>query len=200
MRTHQESEFLAWAERAGFHIDPRYPHSAVLSFNPDPGHDRFWLVPEAPERRPYFIASLLECMAEWQTCYVWRHMGTWPRSASPERISDVVEFCILEGLGLPLGTNAVVEFSRDEYDKLLTLLFTTTIFGWSVGEDLYVVPDHGRHLLQTDHHGVIHVSFRSREDMNRCIAEMERREFPLPDEVPDPTFKQPGWMEEEEEQ
>jgi hypothetical protein len=195
MKTHREEDFLAWAERAGFHIDPRYPHSAVLAFNPDPEHDRFWLVPDAPERRPYFIASLLECMGDWHACYVWRHMGSWPRSAEPSRINDVVEFRILEGLGLPIGTNAVVEFSRDEYDKLLTLLFSTTIFGWTVSEDLYVVPNHGRYLLQTDHHGVIHVSFRSEEDMNRCVIEMERREFPLPDEVPDPTFKQPRWME-----
>ena len=195
MKTHRDEDFLAWAERAGFHIDPRYPHSAVLAFNPDPEHDRFWLVPDAPERRPYFIASLLECMGDWHACYVWRHMGSWPRSAEPSRINDVVEFRILEGLGLPIGTNAVVEFSRDEYDKLLTLLFSTTIFGWTVSEDLYVVPNHGRYLLQTDHHGVIHVSFRSEEDMNRCVTEMERREFPLPDEIPDPTFKQPRWMD-----
>jgi len=195
MKTHRDEDFLAWAERAGFQIDPRYPHSAVLAFNPDPEHDRFWLVPDAPERRPYFIASLLECMGDWHACYVWRHMGSWPRSAEPSRINDVVEFRILEGLGLPIGTNAVVEFSRDEYDKLLTLLFSTTIFGWTVSEDLYVVPNHGRYLLQTDHHGVIHVSFRSEEDMNRCVIEMERREFPLPDEIPDPTFKQPRWME-----
>jgi len=76
----------------------------------------------------------------------------------------------------------------------VTLLFSTTIFGRSVGDDLYVVPDHGRQLLQTDHHGVIHVSFRSEESLNLCVDEMERREFPLPGEVPDSTFKQPCWM------
>ena len=63
MRTHREDEFLEWAERSGFQIDPRYPHSAVLTFRPDPGYDRFWEVPSEPERRPYFIASLLDCMA-----------------------------------------------------------------------------------------------------------------------------------------
>jgi hypothetical protein len=194
MRAHQEHEFLAWAERSGFHIDPRYPESAVLTFHPDSEHDRFWDVPVQPERRPYFIASILECMGDWQASYAWRHLGSWPQSAIPERINDVVELRILHGLGLPLGTNAVVEFSRDEYDSLLTLLFSTTIFGWSVGEDLYVVPDHGTHLLQTDHHGVIHVSFRTEESVNHCVEEMERRGFPLPDEVPDATFKPPRWM------
>jgi hypothetical protein len=27
-----------------------------------------------------------------------------------------------------------------------------------------------------------------------AVEEMERRGFPRPDEVPDATFKQPGWM------
>lgn len=198
MRTHPEDEFLAWARRSGFEIDPRYPHSAVLTFRPASDHDRFWEVPIEPEVRPYFIASVLECFGDWQTCYVWRHLGRWPQSAAPDRINDVVEQRIVAGLGLPLGTNAVVEFQKSEYDTLVTLLFSTTIFGWSVGDDLYVVPDHARHLLQTDHHGVIHVSFRTEDSLERCVAEMERRGFPLPDEVPDPTFKQPRWMSRDE--
>src|SRR5262249_59963833 len=125
-----------------------------------------------------------------------RHLGRWPQSAVPERINEVVELRILDGLGLPLGTEAVVEFSRTEQDKLVTLLFATTIFGWSVSEDVYVVPDHGRHLLQTDHHGVIHLSFRTEASLDRSIDEMERRGFSLPTELPDSTFKHPGWMKE----
>src|SRR5262249_39732502 len=172
----------------------RYPHSAVLTFRPNPQHDRFWEVPGEPERRPHFIASLLDCMEEWQACYAWRHLGSWPRAVAPQRINDVVELRILDGLGLPLGTNAVVEFSRAEHDRLVTLLFSTTIFGWSVGEDLYVVPDHGRHLLQTDHHGVIHLSFRTEASLGRSIAGMERRGFSLPTEPRDSTSKHRGWM------
>jgi hypothetical protein len=198
MKTHREDEFLAWAERAGFQIDARYPQAAVLTFRPDSEHDRFWEVPIRPERRPYFIASLLDCMGDWQACYVWRHLGSWPRSVVAERVNDVVELRILDGLGLPLGTNAVVEFPRSEYDKLVTLLFSTTIFGWSVGQDLYVVPTDGQHLLQTDHHDVIHVSFRTEDSLNLCVEEMERRGFPLPDEVPDPRFKRPRWMKSTE--
>jgi len=198
MRTHREDEFLAWAERAGFRLDPRYPHSAVLAFHPDPDHDRFWEVPTAPETRPYFIAALLGCMGDWQACYVWKHLGKWPQSAATDRINDIVELRILQGLALPLGTNAVVEFDRSDYDRLVTLLFSTTIFGSSVGSDLYVVPEHGRHLLQTDHHGVVHVSFRAESDLNDCVAEMARRGFLLPDDVPDSTFKVPRWMNDTE--
>ena len=37
-------------------------------------------------------------------------------------------------------------------------------------------------------------SFRTEDSLNRCIEEMARRGFSLPDEVPDATFKQPDWM------
>src|SRR4051812_34080568 len=103
MNTLSEAEFLSWANAAGFDLDERYPHSAVLTFRPDPELDRFWEVPSEPERRPYFIASLVELMGEWQSCYVWKHLGRWPQSAEPSRINDVVELRMLKSLALPLG-------------------------------------------------------------------------------------------------
>ena len=114
--------------------------------------------------------------------------------SDPLRINDVVELHILKGLGLPLNTADIVKFERPELDRLVTLIFSTTIFGWSVREDLYVVPDDARYILQTDHHNVIHVSFRDAADLDAFILQMEERGFSLPAHVPDPTFKQPGWM------
>jgi hypothetical protein len=99
-----------------------------------------------------------------------------------------------KGLGLPLGTADVVKFERAELDKLVTLMFSTTVFGWSVGEDLYIVPDNARHIVQTDHHNVIHVSCRTSADVDECVRQMEERGFVLPGEVPDSTFKRPDWM------
>lgn len=194
MNTLTEAAFLVWADRAGLSLDPRYPESAVLVFRPDPQQDRFWEVPAEPERRPYFLLSFLELMGDWQECYVWRHLGSWPEFADPLRINDVVERQILEGLGLPLGTADVVRFERAELVKLVTLMFSTTVFGWSVGEDLYVIPDHARYIIQTDHHNVIHVSCRSSADVDEYVRLMEERGFGLPEEVPDSTFKPPDWM------
>jgi hypothetical protein len=193
MQTLTEPEFLAWADRAGLALDPRYPESAVL-VHPDPDQDRFWEIPAEPECRPYFIVSLLELMGDWQACYAWRHLGAWPESADRLRINDVVELQILRGLGLPLGTGDVVKFERAELDKLVTLMFSTTVFGWSVGDDLYVVPEDARYILKTDHHDVIHVSFRNSADVDVWISQMQERGFSLPTDVPDATFKQPDWM------
>ena len=194
MKTFPAAEFLAWADRAGLSLDPQYPASAVLMFRPDPQQDRFWEVPVEPERRPYFLLAFLELMGEWQECYAWRHLGGWPESADPRRIIDAVEWQILNGLGLPLGTADVVRFDRQEADKLVTLLFSTTVFGWTVSEDLYLVPDHARYIVQTDHHNVIHVSFRSPADVGGWVSQMEERGFSLPEDLPDSTFKRPEWM------
>jgi hypothetical protein len=195
MKTVTEDEFLQWASTKGLGIDPKYLQFAVLDFRAS-SESRFWDVPRRPERRPYFLASLIDLMGDWQTCYVWRHLGSWPdlKHIDPRRINDAVEPLILNGLGLPLGTGAVVQFSRDEREALVTLLFSTTVFGWSVGEDLYVVPDHARQILQTDHHEVVHASFAVPSDLERWVSKMSEEGFDLPHEPPDATFNRPAWM------
>ena len=200
MRALTEAEFLTWAADRGLTLDPQYPDMAVLSFAAGAGDARFWEIPHKPERRPYFLASLLELLGNWNSCFAWRHLGSWPapEHLDPQRINDVVEYEILKGLGIPMGSGSVVEFARSDSPALVTLLFSTSVFGWSVGEDLYVVPDHARYVLQTDHHDAVHVIFRDSVDVDPWVAEMTKRGFPLPDELPDETFKQPDWMKKHE--
>src|SRR5262249_31663903 len=132
MKTLSEAEFISWVPAHGITLHKSYPKVAVLTFQPDGGHWRFWSVPPAPERRPHFIATMLKLLTGWSFCFVWRHSGSWPTSADPLRINDAVELQILRGLGLPLGTADVVQFDRAEFDNLVTLIFSTTIFGWSI--------------------------------------------------------------------
>jgi hypothetical protein len=197
MKTHSEEQFLKWVEAHGMALDERYPDSAELTFKPDSALDRFWVVPPRPERRPHFLATILRLAGEWQSCLVWRHMGSWPRRPDPQRLNDRVEFQILKGIGMPLGTADIVEFERAELDQLITLLFSTTIFGWSVGEDLYVVPNHAQYIIKTSHHDVVHVLFRHMEDLRQFAKGMDEEEFRLPTAVPDATFIIPEWMNKE---
>ncbi|MBI3987805.1 MAG: hypothetical protein HY343_12840 [Lentisphaerae bacterium] len=194
MKMHEEKHFLKWATDHGMGLDERYPDCAVLTFKPDPQLDRFWVTPPAPERRSYFVSLMLDLMGGWKSCFVWRHMGSWPSKPDPQRINDRVEHQILNGIGLPMGTANIVEFDRAETDRLVTLLFSTTVFGWSVGEDLYMVPDHSQFIMKTSHHDVVHVSFRDEQSLKRFVAGMEEEDFILPDDLPDATFKKPEWM------
>ena len=101
---------------------------------------------------------------------------------------------MLVALGAPAGTNGVIAFERSELTRLASLFLITSIFGWSVGEDLYIVPDNARCILKVDHHGVVHVQFRDPDDVEVWVAAMAERNFPLPDELPDETFKRPNWI------
>ncbi len=193
MTTLHENEILKWGCQNGIEVDAGYPQSAILSFKSAPDLKRFWVVPREPERRSYFLAVMLHLLGEWQSCYVWRHLGSWPEEAYPNPNARV-EFQILKGIGLPMGTAAIVQFDQAEVDPLLTLLFSTTVFGWSVGEDLYVVPDHAQQIMRVSHHDVVHVAFRQVDDLQRFVHGMTEEKFPLPDHVPDATFKVPDWM------
>jgi hypothetical protein len=197
MRRHIETDFLRWAAEQGIVPGVHYPELVALDFSGAAQDKRFWCVPPKPERRPYFILSLLELMGDWRSCYVWRHSGSWPQNAAPGRINDRVDLRLLNAIGMPSGTLDIVEFDRDELDTLISLLFLTTIFGWSVGHDTYVVPDTARYILETDHHDVIHIQFRDRADVDRWVADMRDRGFDLPDDIPDETFKRPDWMRDD---
>lgn len=198
MRSISEEQFLAWALDNGIILDPKYPQSASLIYGAAGMGSRFWCVPPRPEQRPFFIKSLLELMGEWRDCRVWR-LGNWSDSAIPERINDVIESRILKGLGLPLGTADVVIFGHNEIDTLVTLIFVTTIFGWSVGEDLYIVPDDSQCIMKVSHHEVIHVTARMSSEIDRWVSGMEDRKFLLPENPPDATFKRPDWMKRSDE-
>lgn len=194
MKTITEKEFLSWANNNGMGMAEGFPDVAILTFKPDLNHDRFWIIPAAPERRPYFIVSILEQLGHWDSCFVWRHSGSWPDEADPYRLNDQIEFHMLEGIGMNMGTADIIEFSKEEIAKLTTLIFTNSIFGWSIQDDLYIVPDNAKYIVQTDHHGVIHVSFKNPQDMEQFILHMDESKFPLPDDMPDATFKYPDWM------
>jgi hypothetical protein len=197
MKSLHESDFIEWAKSNNLALDPGYPDIAVLGFGGfDVDASRFWVIPHEPERRPYFIKVMLELLGAWQSCYVWRPMGSWPHmdSVEPERINDVIELRILAGLGLPLGSADIVQFNSAEIDLLITLVFSTSVFGWSVGEDIYIVPDHAQQFLKVSHHSVIHATFRDESTIQLWDHAMTENGFPLPTELPDPTFIRPSWM------
>jgi hypothetical protein len=101
---------------------------------------------------------------------------------------------LLRGAGIPAGWSGAVRFDRDEEDALLAVLYAYLAFGWCADDDLYFVPDHGRQLLQTDHHDVIHVQCTSEERVQQLVVDMAEAGYKLPSAPPDWTFKRPTWM------
>jgi len=198
MKTCSQKRFLKWARSHGMGLDERYPRSKVLTFKPDPGLDRFWEVPPWPEDRPHFLSMMLYLMGEWESCFVWRHLGSWPGKADPKRLNSKIESLIVKAAGVRRETSGILRFKMSQRYQLVTLLFSTTIFGFTTSDDLYVIPDHAGYILKFDHHGVVHASFRNEQDLQRFAKGMAEQDYPLPESVPDDTFKAPVWMKQDD--
>jgi hypothetical protein len=101
---------------------------------------------------------------------------------------------ILRGAGIPIGLSGAILFGRNEESSILTVLFTSFAFGCCVDDDLYVIPQHGRQIVQTDNHGVVHATCQDEQRIRELVAHMDGAGYELPTELPDGTFKSPSWM------
>jgi hypothetical protein len=194
MKTVSEQDFLPWAAEVGIGFDPRYPDSHCLSLLPPCEHARFWVLPPDPATWPHFVASLLGGLDQWESGFVWPRCGSWPNPALSQSYKEGVRDVLLRGAGIPGGWAGAVQFDHDEEDMLVAVLYASLAFGWCVDDDLFFVPDHGRQLLQTDHHDVIHVECASEARVLKLAAHMAEAGYKLPTEPPDWTFKRPAWM------
>ena len=194
MQAMHGEEFLRWAAAAGVGFDPRYPESRCLSLLPPTDHTRFWALPPDPAAWPHFAASLLEGLAPWSSGFLWPRSGGWPSADRSRSYNDSVRRVVLRGAGVPDAWAGAVQFDRGEEDAVVAILFTALAFGWCVDDDLFFVPDHGRQILQTDHHDVIHVQCASEEGIRQLVGHMSVAGYELPNEPPDGTFKRPAWM------
>jgi hypothetical protein len=120
----------------------------------------------------------------------------WPRFEQSQSYNQGVRDVALRGAGIPSGWAGAIRFSKDEEDALLAVMFSYLAFGWCGDDDLFFIPDHGRQLLRTDHHDVIHAECPSEERVQSLVAHMADAGYELPRELPDWTFKRPAWMPE----
>jgi hypothetical protein len=194
MQAISNEKFLSWASSREIVADMRYSPPQCLTYLPNRPHHRFWIVPERAAALPFFVEHLLAGMDPWSECYLWPRGGRWLQSNATDRMTDRVRDNILTSAGVPLGFEGAVRYSDAETHKLVTAIFAQLVFGWSVVDDLFVVPDHGRQFLQTDHHDVVHVCFADEKQIEPFIAHMAGEKYLLPDEPPDATFKKPDWM------
>lgn len=192
MKAIPEQQILSWLSERHLDVGDHYPEKVSVLFKDD--FSRFWVVPQEPANRPHLIDTILSLTEAWSECLVWKPDGSWMESTEDSRTNDVVLLQLLRGLGLPLGTADGVLFQHSERMKLVSLAFLTTIFGWCKGDDMLIIPDSGLFIVKVSHHDVIHVACKSEAAMNKFVAGMKKRGFPLPEEPPDPTFKIPKWM------
>lgn len=185
--------FLADVRSQGIGPDERYSEARYLIHLPDRPHHRFWEIPVAPLRFPVFIATALDALAPWSTCDVWPRKG-WMHASSSGDPRRAAFAAILRGVGARPAFDGALRYSIDDRAELTALLFAHRMFGWNVGHDCFVVPDHRGQILLLDHDGALHVSFAQASMIDPFARRMAAEGFPLPTDVPDHAFKRPDWM------
>ena len=113
-----------------------------------------------------------------------------------QEASETTWGAIRQGLGIPEGFKGAIRCTQEERARLIGVVFTHMVFGWGTTDDLFILPDHARQILHTDHHDVIHVSFAEGAAISPFVAAMKGQGYELPTELPDETFKRPGWLPE----
>lgn len=181
------AEFLAWAAGLGVGFHPEYP--GCLGLLPPRDSTRFWVLPADPAAWPHLIETVLDCVDDWNFGSVWWRSGTWV-----DQEDHPVRSVLWRGAGIPPGWAGAVRFSRDERPAVVAILYASLAFGWHSEDDIYFVPDHGRQVIKTDHHGVLHVTCADDARIGTFVEQMAAADYPLPTEPPDWTFKWPPWM------
>jgi hypothetical protein len=188
-------DFIAWAGTRGIVFDTRYSPPRCLVREGDPDESRWWDLPTAPREISRLLSCLLTGMGPWSTCLLWRRGGSWFDVVPPRNRLEASRQTLAMGPAIPDGFQGAVTFSTKELPLMVGLVMAHVIAGWCVDDDIFVIPNDGRFIVQTDHHGVVHASCRDRADMNRLIEHMTKGGYTLPDEPRDWTFKRPDWME-----
>ena len=186
--------FFDWAKQSGIVLDSRYSPPQCLVYESLSDNHRWWNTPTDPAELRAFIERFLDGMEFWISCYIWRRGGSWPPADPPRSRLDAIRKVLARGPDIPADYQGAVHFDADEREGLLGLAVPHVLSGWSVNDDLFIIPEHARYILQTDHHGVIHATCYDRAAMDRLIEHMDEGGYSLPTTTLDWTFKRPDWM------
>jgi hypothetical protein len=188
------ARFIEKLAQIGILLDPAYPKVVIPVFKSSDSHSRFWSIPEHASQFPYFIKTILNLIDKWDAICIWKANGSWTTKVTGERINNDIQSIIYRGVGISNDSSDIIQFSRNEITEVVAIAFNQLLFGWSVADDIFLIPNHGNQTVKTDHHGVVHVGFKDESSLNSFIDEMAKKDILLPNEIPDETFKKPDWM------
>lgn len=186
--------FFVWAKESGIVLDRRYSPPQCLVYESLSDNHRWWNTPTDPADLPAFFAHLLGGMEFWIRCHIWRRGGSWPTIDPPRSRLGAIWRLLERGPDIPADFRGAVNFETDQCEAMVGLVVTHVQSGWSVNDDLFIIPEHARYILQTDHHGVTHAACFDRAAMDRLIKHMDAGGYSLPTTLLDWTFKRPDWM------
>ena len=180
MTTVKQDEFLRWCAEGRIEIHPRYAHNWPRNFwfKDDPVEGVFYTRGPQTAEIESLLKALLKCSDAEET-FLWAKEPAL-RLGGPFDLSN-------DALAVPATHGAI----------LIRHLVPHIQRAGTTHDDLYIIPDHRQHFLMIDHHDAIFVEFATQSEQQRFVAAMHHEGIDLPADLPDETFKRPGWMTEE---
>lgn len=178
VRLVSKEDFIKWAETHKITTNVQ----EGLSFS-EKSHSRYWVIPEKASAMPFFFSKILEGLDPWDNCYLWKDEGEWCLGLSERSLPyHRILANIMERMGIPEGFKGVIRYSKEELYDILTVLCSQTAYGWTVTDNIFVIPDHGRQIVRTDHcDDLVYVSFIDEGRLQEFVRCLANHDIKLPD-------------------
>jgi hypothetical protein len=182
MRLLAEEEFLSWAVSLEIGPDARYSPPRTLTYLSGKGTWKPWPLFKAGTKPFWLIKAALLSLEDWAFCRIWKRVPTWnypypePDGANGDR-SHIWNLLIHSDL-IPEGFTGAIEFARSEIAEVIRIMFAQGSLGFTVYDDVFVVPDHGRGILYVDHHDAIVAEFPSQLALRTFAERMAKAGCP----------------------
>ena len=185
MKAVSKSEFFRRFASGGPILDPRYASPQTLVF---PGDERdrcswTWDLPGNLKELPFFVAELIDAVDAKEAIYIFPREGAW-RSGSSSQMFQVRSIC--RACGVDPSDDDVLVASIGERDAVDALFLLSLIFGGTVSDDIFLIPDSGDVILYADHHEMVHAEFRSSDVRSRYLPNVRDYEPAQPSATDNP--------------
>jgi hypothetical protein len=172
MRLTAEAEFVDRTAAVGIGRHPRFPLN--LAFTQAPDCQRSWLPTGRVSDLPGFLQTAIGIATGDGPVWLYRKGGGSWFEGEDAPIGNHIIDRVLEGIGVPREFAGALAFEGQEWRDLYLVISTFFVWGWSVGEDLYIVPASGSCVLMTSHHGEFIAAYPSADRLDEFEAEMDR--------------------------
>ena len=175
MRLIAEPEFTTWAASVGIASHPRFPSN--LAFVQALDSHRAWLPTGRITDLPGFLQTAVGIASgDGETLLYRKGGGSWFEGDDAPIGNHIIDR-VLEAIGVPQHFNGALSFEATEWRDLYLVISTFFVWGWSVGEDLYIIPRNASSMLMTSHHGELVAKCSNEAALLHFEAEMLRCEY-----------------------
>ena len=165
-----EDEFVRWTAGVDIARHPRFPLN--LAFVQTPDNYQSWLPTGRITDLPGFLQTAVGIASRDGATLLYRKGGgSWYEDADAPIGNQIIDR-VLEALEVPRDFAGALSFEGAEWRDLYLVISTFFVWGWSVGEDLYIIPKNGSCMLMTSHHGELFAMCPTVEALARFEAEM----------------------------